>query len=328
MTETTIRPEPGPHVLDGSNIARTEVVRPAMCGPLSLFAARVGDWTWDAVTALCGTDVLTATDGSGEPAYLSFCYYRIRCGAGVAPASLTFGDRLDVTSGLFGLGSESVLTLHRIGTTGQHEPPAGSSGPEPVDVEEFRGPPPPRTLHVENFNRWITRSRSGSNEGLVRAAPPGFRHRRLPAAPDWLSPRWATRRARTEHTLLEPSEADEHIPSGAPVSTSYEVDITRDLNGVGLVYFASYFAMVDRAVHHAWRAAGGDDAAFRDRGLLDHRLCYLGNAEAGARLELRVIPLRHRQRPTERLHDVTISDSRSGRLLAVAAVRQLIEESR
>ena len=69
---------PGLRALPDGSFARTEVVTPAMCGHNSLFAGRVGDWTWDAVSAACDVDAYRAHDETGVPTYLSFHYVRIR----------------------------------------------------------------------------------------------------------------------------------------------------------------------------------------------------------------------------------------------------------
>src|SRR5437588_4159289 len=114
----------GPRPCETEAVTRTEVVRPAMCGHNALFVGQIGDWTWDAVSALCGTDVLRARNRAGTPTYLSFYYYRIRGSRRFHLRTPTFGDTLHVASRLFDFGSEAVLTLHRIARS-----PAGG----PVD---------------------------------------------------------------------------------------------------------------------------------------------------------------------------------------------------
>ena len=227
---TAVTPvRPGLRALPDTSFARTEVVTPAMCGHNSLFAGRVGDWTWDAVSAACDVDAYRAHDETGVPTYLSFHYFRIRGGSALHPLLLTFGDRLDVVSQVFGLGSESLLTVHRVARDGE-------------------------ALHVENVNRWISRSRPDTNRDLVRAAPAGFDHHRLPAVPPDLDPRRAYTGARRDLTF-RPWAA-----GGPTLALEYPVEASRDLNGVGLLYFASYFSVVDWAV---LGACGGTSAAAR-----------------------------------------------------------------
>lgn len=248
---------PGLRPLADGSFARAEVVTPAMCGHNSLFAGRLGDWTWDAVSAASGVDAYRAHDASGAPTYLSFHYFRIRGSRAFHPLQLTFGDRLDVVSRVYGLGSESLLTVHRVA----------------------RGDD---ALHVENVNRWISRSRPDTNRDLVRASPVGYDHHRLAPVPAGLDPRRAYTGARRDLTFRP-------LPFGRPPLTfEYPVEASRDLNGVGLLYFASYFSVVDWAVLRLWRHFGRDTATFLGRAVLDHQLLYLGNADADSVLTIEV----------------------------------------
>jgi probable biosynthetic protein (TIGR04098 family) len=288
---------PAPTVLDASSVTRTEVVRPAMCGHNSLFAGQIGDWTWDAVSELCDVDVLRARTAAGDPTYLSFYYYRIRGGRSFHLRTPSFGDTLRITTSLCDLGSESIFARHRIDRGG--------------DV-----------LRVENLNRWIARGAGKSNEALVRASPIGFRHRHLPTLPADESPRVACGTARTALTF-QPDDT-RYADAGPVRRLRYAVDPSRDLNGVGLLYFASYFSIVDRALLDLYRDLGRGDAAFLDRVVVDQQLCYLGNADADCVI---AIDVRHRTGPTSELVDVVLRDSRTDRLLAVCTLRLLTDPS-
>lgn len=317
-----------PEVRGTDTLTRREVVRPGMCGHNSLFVGQVGDWTWDAVSALCGVDTLRATDPSGAPTYLSFYYYRVRGSRRFHLRTPSFGDRLRVTSRLFDFGSESILTLHRITPDG-----GGTPGGERVDVDEFYRFADPDCLYVENFNRWISRSAARSNENLVRSSPVGFRHQHLPGLPERYSPRVACHRARTGLSFLDPAG---YRPEGPPWTVDYEVDISRDLNGVGLLYFASYFALVDWALLRFWRWLGRTDAAFLDRVVLDQQLCCLGNTDGGRILTMTL----RRWRPVvatppgaagilgAEAFDVVLRERDGGRVLAVCTLHLALGEVR
>ncbi|GGP51537.1 LnmK family bifunctional acyltransferase/decarboxylase [Saccharothrix coeruleofusca] len=307
-------PVPAAHprpMADGS-LVRTETASPGMCGPVSLFAGRVGDWTWDAVSALCGVDAYRAVDERGEPTYLSFYYYRIRGSRELHPTGIAFGDRLQVVSRVLDCGSESVLTVHRIRVdTG--------AAPEPLDPDAFYGGPRPGDLLVENFNRWITRTRQHSNRDLARASPVGFRHDHLPAPPPAHSPRLACANARRGSFLAEPPP--DRWPAVRGFTADYPVEAGRDLNGVGLLYFASYFAIVDWALLRLWRHLGRGVRDYLDRVVLDQRVCYLGNADGDAVVRVRVDLWRKRDDQTDELVEVVLRDRRHGSLLAVCLLR-------
>ncbi|CCH31895.1 LnmK family bifunctional acyltransferase/decarboxylase [Actinosynnema sp. NPDC047251] len=253
---------------------RTTVIRPGMCGSGSLFVGQIGDWTWDTVSTVCGTNAYTARDGRGAPTYLAFHYFHVRGSESLHVRGLTFGDLLRVDSRVFGFGSESVLTLHRIRR--------GTGAPEHVDPAAFFAFDEPDCLYAQNFNRWVVRGASGGNEDLRSASPVDFRHEHLSALPPEHSPRRAHARLRALMTAEPP--ADER----SRLVVDYPIDVSRDLNGVGLLYFAAYFSIVDWALVRLWRYRGGSDAGFLGRVVLDQRIAYLGNADAGAVLRVRL----------------------------------------
>ena len=155
-------------------LERVELVTPAMCGPNSLFIGQLGDWTWDAVGTSCQVDPYTAVGGDGDPAYLSFAYFRVRASSGLCAEQLTFGDRLRIRSKVLSCGGDSVLTLHQV-RLDDEIPGQDTAGRVACDEEEFFRYDTPGCIHVENFNRWIQRSGRGTNHGLRRAAPPASR---------------------------------------------------------------------------------------------------------------------------------------------------------
>lgn len=269
----------------------TVAVGPAMCGPTSLFAGWLGDLTWSTVSEQCGIDVLRARNDRGAPAYLAFYYIHLRGSRTLHPGALTFGDRLSVSSGCFNEGSESVLTLHRLSLAG------GADERRPLDPVEFGDAPREDCIYAQVFNRWISRTAEAENTGLVTASPPGFRAAHLPAIPARYSPRAVYQRARQTRSFRDAPAGGDAAAGGAEAGAEteapaleivldHEVDVTRDVNGVGLLYFASYFAMVDRAVLAVWRKLGRDDASFLRRIVLDQKICFLGNADIDSRMSL------------------------------------------
>lgn len=301
----------------GDGLSRIVTVTPGMCGG-NLFISRAGDWTWEAVGAACDMDVLTARTAEGRPAYLSFYYNRVR-GSDLRPDAMTFGDRLTVTSRVFGLGGRSVITLHRLSA------PDGPAADLPLEPAEVYEAPDPGCLYVETVNRWISRTRDGSNEDLAETAPVGFRSGHLSSLPAHYSPRAAARTARKQGVFDEQELAG--YTRGAPdFRMSYALSPVRDLNGVGLVYFASYYAIVDTALLHLAERLGRDATAFLRRSTTDHRLGFFGNADPDARLAIGVRLWRAEHDPHDEIADVTIRDEHAGRLIAVARIRMRYAE--
>jgi probable biosynthetic protein (TIGR04098 family) len=296
-----------------SALWRQVVVSPGMCSGGSLVFGRIGDWTWEAVAAACDTNVHAARTATGEPAYLSFYYFRVRGGKIIHPHGLAFGDELHVSSRVFQFGSQSVLTLHRLAPAdlGLADTPL-----EPAEVYER---PHPDCMYAENFNRWIVRSHPGSNQGLAEVAPPDFAVTDLPRLPNEYSPRTLVGRARAAGGFCAPAPAGFAV-AGPEYTFEYELDTARDLNGAGLVYFASYFSMFDTMLLRLWRLLGRGDRLFLQRRVIDQKVGFFGNADSGSVFAISIRRWCSPAQPEVEIADMALRDSATGRLLAVTAI--------
>jgi len=243
-----------------------------------VLVARLGDWTWEHVTRSYGVDVLAARTADDAPAYLSFHYCRYRATRAFHLGSPTFGDRLDVASRVLAAGPQSTLTLHRV----------TRDGPRPdLTAAAFFGAVPPGELRVEHLNRWITPA-AATNTALVATTPVGFDPAGAPPIGTSWPARGRIRRARTVASF-RPGDA---VVTGEPCRLDYTVDVARDLNAVGLLYFAAYHGVVDWALWQAWTRGGRPATEFLARRVVDQEVLYLGNADAGSRLGVAVTPWR------------------------------------
>jgi probable biosynthetic protein (TIGR04098 family) len=120
---------------------------------------------------------------------------------------------------------------------------------------------------------------------------------------------------------------DAEAPIIAAESSEYQVDVTRDVNGVGLMYFAAYFSIVDKGMWGLWQRLGRTQDSFMRRVVLDQKICYLGNANIGATLtqETRLSRAQIDGIDTEAFN-VVIRDRETGRRLAVATVQLRTED--
>ncbi|WP_329061091.1 LnmK family bifunctional acyltransferase/decarboxylase [Streptomyces sp. NBC_01429] len=307
-------------VIDDSTLSRHVVVAPGMCGGGSLVFGRIGDWTWEAVAAACHTNVHAARTSEGEPAYLSFYYFHVRGGDVVHPHGLAFGDELQVSSRVFQFGSQGVITLHRLA------PARLGLDDAPLAPEELYERPHPDCLYAENFNRWISRDRQGSNQRLSQVAPPDFSYGGLPRLPNAHSPRTLVGRAREAGSFYS-AEPPGLVTAGPDHTSEYALDVARDLNGAGLVYFASYFSIFDTALLRVWRSLGRGDARFLRRKVVDQKVGYFGNADPGAVFTITVRRWRSTARPRIEIADMAMRDSGTGRLLAVAGIEIDVDAS-
>jgi probable biosynthetic protein (TIGR04098 family) len=294
-------------------LTRRIVASPAMCGPGSLFFGQAGDWTWQTVGDACSLNTYRARTPDGEPSYLAFYYYRVRASPLVHPYGITFGDEFVLESRVYQDGSQSVVTLHRLG-------PPGAALPAP-HPDEFHLNPRKDCIYIENFNRWLSRGGSDTNHGLLSRPPVGFRPADLPALPPQYSPRSACGRAR-HHGTFHPAGLADHDLTVAAFRTQHTVDAARDLNGAGLLYFASYFSIIDTALLRLWHELERGDHDFLRRRLLDHRLAYFSNADPGDRIDITIRLWRHAV-CHEETSDVRLTDAATGRLIAVSSIRLL-----
>jgi len=205
------------------------------------------------------------------------------------------------------------LTVHQVS---RHE---GESGTVPsgaaASTDDFFRYDTPGCLHVETFNRWIQRSGDGTNHGLRRATPVGFRADHLELIADQYTPRRivsSVRRAAGFRAVGEP-------PPQVCLALTYQVSASRDLNGVGLLYFASYFSIVDWAVLQLWRTLGRSVESFLGRRVRDRQVCLVANANADDLLDVEVMT--YRDASGEDVVDVSLRRGHDGNLLAVARQR-------
>ncbi|WP_409471666.1 LnmK family bifunctional acyltransferase/decarboxylase [Streptomyces sp. HC307] len=293
--------------------SRHVVVAPGMCSGGSLLFGRIGDWTWDTVADACRMKVHSARTPDGDPAYLSFYYFRVRGGRTIHPHGLTFGDELRVSSRAFQLGSRSVMTLHRLAPADLE---LDDVPLDPVEVYERRHPD---CLYAENFNRWIARTSASSNKSLAQVCPADFAYADLPRLPNKYSPRALVGRARTADSF-HPAGPPGFVEADPPFTVEYTLDVVRDLNGAGLMYFASYFSIFDTALLRLWRSLGRTDEQFLRRKVTDQEIGYFGNADPGAVFTIAVRRWRSTKRPGTEIADMAMHEADTGRLIAVTGV--------
>jgi probable biosynthetic protein (TIGR04098 family) len=314
-TSKTLSPgRPVPQLLDGHSLSRRVTITPSMCGHNSLFVAQLADWTWETVSSTCGTDMYREKNGNGLDTYLSFFYLRMLAGPTIQMHQFTFGDVIDVVTTAFNFGTESMLTLHRIERASRN-----GAGPRPVDPFEFYERRDERCLYVESLNRWITRSRPESNEALVKSSPKGIATSHLPVLPDRYSPRLSydpARKAGTFHDLASP----DFEPVVEEYVVDYTIDAARDLNGVRLVFFASFVSIIDSSLLKLWKCLGRDVDSFLNRVVRDRQICYTANAENDSTLRLTFRSWRRRDDPREEIFNVVIHEPARDRLVLVSTL--------
>lgn len=251
-------------------VAHRHTAWPSLSAGPAVLVARLGDWTWEQVAQTYAVDVLAARTADHAPAYLSFHYCRYRATPIFHLGSPGFGDCLDVASLVLAAGPQSTLTLHCVTRDGP---------PSHMSANDFFAAVPAGELRVEHLNRWITPGPT-SNTQLTATTPVGFN----PAGARPVDAPWPGRRRIRRARALTTFRHDAAVPAGEPCELGYTVDVARDLNAVGLLYFATYHGVVDWAVWRAWSCWGRRNSDFLSRCVVDQELLYLGNADAGSEL--------------------------------------------
>jgi amino acid adenylation domain-containing protein len=281
------------------------IVKLSASGSASRWISAIGDWSWEYVSRQCGVNVLRARNADGKPSYLAFCYLRILGGPGLQCNLISPGDELDVSTSGFRGSADSLSVVHQI----RHK--SGSLAFPLATYEELQSGDE-HSLIVEGFHRWLVRSQEGDNDDLARSQPAGYRSEHLPGIPDAHHP-W--RRYRPAIERLSFREGDEWSPPGDEIVLPYRVDGDRDLNGVGLLYFASYFDLFQLGAREAARRAGWPETAFQRRVVAEQEVVFLRNANPGETIE--IVSRTRRRIDGAHLFDVVVRRP-SGETLAVS----------
>jgi len=133
-------------------------------------------------------------------------------------------------------------------------------------------------------NIFITPEKGNSR---LRVAPPAQADfANLPPLPNDENPFQITRAAEESGSL---GVIDGTWQSAGSYDHRYAIDVDRDTNGAGLVYFANYVAFMETAERLALRSLGIDA---KERSLRWRRIAYYGNADVDDTITVRVEVLR------------------------------------
>ncbi|HYV56625.1 MAG TPA: LnmK family bifunctional acyltransferase/decarboxylase [Candidatus Nitrosopolaris sp.] len=269
--------------------------------------AYLGDLRWRDVATAIGVPAASLRDAEGHAVYASFYFVEVD---GLPAQGLgAFGpdDDLDIVSGLVRFG-RSMLDgdhcLYRAGTLGAELPATLPSAPRVrlsnVFVREGTGPDDLR----------VTAPATGRIEDVPVS----------PAEPD--SYRLAKEARERGSFFAAPAGATPLWP--APRVVEYRIDPDRDVNGVGLVYFANYVAFMDHAERRALEESGAYAPDRLDgRRTLRRRIGFYGNARRHDMLAVEVETLALTE-PDRLLVHHRVCRRADGRLIAVSSVEKAL----
>jgi probable biosynthetic protein (TIGR04098 family) len=223
-----------------------------------------GHFQWQSIAAAAGMPLSALRTADGGEVYASFYYIEIV----IPDAAPLESFRLDDTV-RFAIDLRAFKNI-------------AFEGRLRFDRPEKLGEASPS---IRFANIFITPEKGNSR---LRVAPPAQADfRALPPLPNEENPYQLTRAASETGSL---GLLDDWDPL-TTVEHRYDIDVDRDTNGAGLVYFANYVAFMDSAE----RVAARDVA--KERSLRHRRIAYYGNADVDDTLTIAVTVLRSAAHP-------------------------------
>jgi probable biosynthetic protein (TIGR04098 family) len=270
----------------------------------SALLAHVGDRRWIDIGAATGVPASAQRDVDGHTVYASFYFVEVDGFSADGLGAFGPDDEIEIVSTLVRFGRNMLDGEHRLYRAGTLP-----------DVLPDTLPPAPR-IRLSNV---FVREGTGTDD-LRITAPDNAPIEDIPASPTEPDSYRLIKAARERGRFFDPPDGATPLWDG-PREVVYPIDADRDVNGVGLVYFANYVAFMDFAERRALEEAGGfAPAALDGRRTLRRRLGYYGNAQRHDVLVVAVEALV--REPGRLLLHHRIRRRTDGRLIAVSSAEK------
>jgi probable biosynthetic protein (TIGR04098 family) len=246
--------------------------------PLLLMQA--GHAQWASIASAVGRPLSRLRTSDGSEVYAAFYYVEERLPDHAPLESFRLDDAIR-----FGIGLRSFKNLSFEGRVVFDH---ADKLPDERSIDEVLRAPGADCPHPSlRFGNIFITPEKGNR--MLRVAPPaGVDISDLPVLPNEENPYQFTRAA------LQTGELglfdDSWAPTGAVFEHRHAIDIDRDTNGAGLVYFAQYVAFMETAERLAVASNRSeiDPVMARTRSLRHRRIAYYGNAELFDTVVIRV----------------------------------------
>jgi probable biosynthetic protein (TIGR04098 family) len=220
--------------------------------------AHLADLQWTEIGRLTGCPASRQVDEHGREVYASVYFVGVDGPPEAGLRAFRPDDALDVVSTLGRFGQTMLEAEHVLVPA---EPPSASS---------------PAGLRVRLSNVLVALG-SGPDD-LQISTPVNARLEGIPALPTQPESYRLIREAKARGAFFEPPAGARPLWSPSHAST-IPINPDRDLNGVGLLYFANYVAFMDAAERAALESEGGFAAASLDgRVTVRRQIGFYGNA--------------------------------------------------
>jgi probable biosynthetic protein (TIGR04098 family) len=266
--------------------------------------AHCGDLRWHHMARVAGLAATRQRDADGRAVYASFYYIEVEGFPDAGLAAYGPDDVLDFVSqlGRFGrsmMDGEVLIFPH--GSLSEPLPQALPAAPR---------------VRLSNV---LVALGSGADD-LKIATPANADVERIPSFAEEPDSYRIIKRARQEGRFYEAPDGAERLWQGAR-SAEYTVNPDRDVNGVGLLYFANFVVFMDHAERALLSASGALAPEEIDRRVtVRRRIGYYGNARPSDRIDVETEAL---ALPGRRLlFHHRVSRRSDGRLIAVSSVEK------
>lgn len=271
--------------------------------PLLLMQA--GHLQWNSIASAIGAPLSRLRTASGDEVYAAFYYIEERIPADAPLESFGLDDVVRFTV--------SLRSFKNIAVEGSIVFDLRSRFEEP-DINR-------NTTHpqIRFGNIFITAVKGNS---LLNVAPPANGDfTGLPPLPNHENPYHLTRAAVESGSLGLLDSAWTSI--GGPLEYRHQIDVDRDTNGAGLVYFANYVSFMETAERLAVGGGPPDTSGRSARGsrsLRHRRIAYYGNADISDTIVVRTEMLTCEQAPDSIGFRYSIEREEDGRTICLSEV--------
>jgi len=255
--------------------------------PLLLMQA--GHFHWTSLARAIGTPLSSLRTPTGQAVYATFYFIEERFPDEALPNAFQLDDCLNfaVFSRAFkGIAVESQIVFNRDARLGDWL----ATAPATLSDEVAQAHPYLRLATI-----FITPE--AGNSRLKVANPAGVDFSGMALLPNDENPYQLTRLARQTGALGLVGDGWNAIDPPEGFEARYAIDIDRDTNGAGLVYFANYVTIMDRAEREAMHASSRkfSDLEIAGRVVQERRLAYFGNVSTRDCIRTRVHLFPYRQ---------------------------------
>lgn len=274
--------------------------------------AFAGDQRWFDIGSATGTPAAQQHDDEGRSVYASFYFVEIANLGERGLASFAPDDEIEVVNTLARYGRTMLDGDHRL----------FRAGVLPAQLPALLPPTP----YVRMSNVFVCEG--NGPDDLKITTPTNARLDDLSSLEKEPDSYAIIRAARRSGRFWD--QPDDALPVWSGVRTVvYRIDPDRDVNGVGLIYFANYVSFMDYAERIALQESGTFRPAELDgRSTIRRRIGYYGNAQRHDTLEVDVEAFRSPSRPDRIMLHHRIRRPSDGRLIAVSSVEKTLHTTK